>query len=152
MEGLGRLCQVGLASCPASEVVSSSFPPAPFGSCISSLPVGGNTPPGRDATQGKVLLDTPQQCTSCFDHRTTYSILHVFIISYPAVGRLVHVPLDFSSVGHQVLHPPVLQCGWIRRGEDGLHTALTHGPKARRATIKLRREPLNSLPAYREEF
>lgn len=49
--GLGSLCQVVPASCPASGVVSSSFPPAPSGSCRSSLPAGGNTPPRRDATQ-----------------------------------------------------------------------------------------------------
>lgn len=49
--GLGRQCQVGLASCPASGVVSSSFPPVPFESCRFSLPAGGNTPPGRDARQ-----------------------------------------------------------------------------------------------------
>lgn len=49
--GLERLCQVVPASCPASGVVSSSFPPAPFGSCRSSLPTGGNTPPNREVTQ-----------------------------------------------------------------------------------------------------
>lgn len=45
--GLRWVFQVGRASCPASGVVSSSFPPAPFGSCRSSLPAGGSTPPGR---------------------------------------------------------------------------------------------------------
>ncbi len=51
--GLGKLCQVVPASCPASGVSSSSFPPVPFGSCRSSLPVDGSTPPRRDVTQGR---------------------------------------------------------------------------------------------------
>lgn len=47
----GSRCQVGLASCPASGAVTSSFPPAPFESCRFSLPTGDNTPPRgeRDA-------------------------------------------------------------------------------------------------------
>lgn len=49
--GLGRQCQVDLASCPASGVVSSSFPPAPSESCRFSLPAGGNTPPRKGASR-----------------------------------------------------------------------------------------------------
>lgn len=43
------------------------------------------------------------------------------VVFRPTVGRLIHVSLYFSSVGHQILHPPVLQGRWIRSGEDGLH-------------------------------
>lgn len=45
--GLRKVIQVGQASCPASGAVSSSFPPAPFGSCRSFLPADGSTPPKR---------------------------------------------------------------------------------------------------------
>lgn len=43
--GLGKQCQVGLASSPAFGVGSSFFPPAPSESCKFSLPTGGNTQP-----------------------------------------------------------------------------------------------------------
>lgn len=50
-------CQVGLASCPASGVSTSSFPPAPSESCRFSLPAGGNTPP-EGAWQGEKTEET----------------------------------------------------------------------------------------------
>lgn len=49
--GPGTGCQVGLASCPASEVGSFSFLPAPFESCRFSLPGGDNIHPGQKTRQ-----------------------------------------------------------------------------------------------------
>jgi len=46
--GLGRVCQVGRASCPASGAVSFSFPQAPFGFCRSFLPADGSIPPRKE--------------------------------------------------------------------------------------------------------
>lgn len=57
----------------------------------------------------------------------------VTLVSYPAVGRLVHVPFYFTSVSHKVFHPPVFQCSWVRSGKDGLHT--THTQIQRRVNI-----------------
>lgn len=53
--GLGRGCQVGLASCPASGVGSFSFLPAPSESCRFSLPEDDNTRPGQ-ITRQKVRI------------------------------------------------------------------------------------------------
>lgn len=68
--GLGKLCQVVPASCPASGVSSFSFPPAPFGSCRSSLPEGGSTPPRRDVTRGREdvtgYIATLHKTNTCF--------------------------------------------------------------------------------------
>lgn len=43
--------------------------------------------------------------------------------TYPAVGRLVHVALHLSGVGHQILHSSVLQSCWVRGREYGLYSA-----------------------------
>jgi len=43
--------------------------------------------------------------------------------THPAVSGLVHVPLHLPGVGHQVLHPPVLQRCWVWSGEYGLYSA-----------------------------
>ena len=45
--------------------------------------------------------------------------------THPAVGRLVHVPFHFLSVGHQVLHAAILQGCRIRCRENGLDTERT---------------------------
>lgn len=45
--------------------------------------------------------------------------------THPAVGRLVHVPFHFLSVGHQVLHAAILQGCRVRCREDGLDTERT---------------------------
>lgn len=45
--------------------------------------------------------------------------------TYPAVGRLIHVPLHFLGVGHQVLHAAVLQGCRVRGWKDGLDAART---------------------------
>lgn len=56
MGDLERGCQVGLASCSAFEVGSSSFLLAPFESCRFSLQVNGNTPPGQNTGQKERIL------------------------------------------------------------------------------------------------
>lgn len=121
----GSRCQVGLASCPASGVSTSSFPPAPSESCRFSLPAGGNTPPeevwkGKEDVRSSETLDTSQTSINkalCATIRAQ--------MTYPRVRRLVHVALNFSCVSHQILHSPILKCSWIRSGEDGLHSART---------------------------
>lgn len=49
--------------------------------------------------------------------------------SHPSVGWLVHISLNFSSVGYEILHPPIFQRGRIRSRKYGLHAALTHAQK-----------------------
>ena len=44
---------------------------------------------------------------------------------YPAVGGLIHVPLHFLSIGHQVLHAAILQGCRVRGWEDGLDPGKT---------------------------
>ena len=46
-------------------------------------------------------------------------------LTHPAVGRLVHVPFHFLSIGHQVLHATILQGCRVRCREDGLDTERT---------------------------
>lgn len=43
------------------------------------------------------------------------------VVLSPTIGRLIHVSLNFSSISHQILHPSVLQCSWVRSREDSLH-------------------------------
>lgn len=58
-------------------------------------------------------------------------------VSYPGVGRLVHVALNFSSVCNKILHASIFKCSWIRGGEYGLHAARTHAQKWQGATVKV---------------
>lgn len=136
----GSQCQVGLASCPVSGVVTSSFPPAPFESCRFSLPTGDNTPPRgerdarcegareRDRERQRDIPMKQNKLTAFLLLRPTIT-LYCVQISYPGVGRLVHVTLDFSSVRNKILHASIFKCSWIRGGEYGLHAARTHAQK-----------------------
>lgn len=114
----GNRCQLGLASCPASAVWTSSSPPAPSESCRFSLPAGGNTRPEGERWRRGAVRSTEIQHAS--QSSRTWGCGGG---AYPRVGRLVHVALHLSRVSHQVLHPPILKCSWIRSGEDGLHAA-----------------------------
>lgn len=40
--------------------------------------------------------------------------------SHPAVCWFIHVPFHFPSIGHQILHTPILQRCWVRSGKYGL--------------------------------
>lgn len=42
--------------------------------------------------------------------------------TYPTVSRFIHISFHFPGISHQVLHAAILQCCWIRSGEDGLDT------------------------------
>lgn len=42
--------------------------------------------------------------------------------TYPTVSRFIHISFHFPGISHQILHAAILQCCWIRSGEDGLDT------------------------------
>lgn len=46
-------------------------------------------------------------------------------VSHPRVSWLVHVALNLSGVSHEILHPPIFKCSWIRSRKYGLYTAMT---------------------------
>ena len=58
---------------------------------------------------------------------TCMSWLHIIYYSnqytYPTVSSIVHISLHLPGVGHQIVHPPVLQSRWIRGREYSLYSA-----------------------------
>lgn len=71
------------------------------------------------------LMEAPSSPRQTCSHRSPGGHAAGTTLTHPAVGRLVHVPFYFLSVGHQVLHAAILQGCRVRCREDGLDTERT---------------------------